>query len=80
MAINWFKYAAPINFYPLAGKLIPWFAILSALLCATGLYLGFVVAPADATQGEFYRIIFIHVPSSILSMFLYMIMAAYAAM
>jgi len=80
LAINWFKYAAPINFYPLAGKLIPWFAILSALLCATGLYLGFVVAPADATQGEFYRIIFIHVPSSILSMFLYMIMAAYAAM
>ena len=80
MAINWFKYAAPMNFYPLAGKLIPWFATLSALLCATALYLGFVVAPADATQGEFYRIIFIHVPSSILSMFLYMIMAGYAAL
>lgn len=80
MAINWFKYAAPTNFYPLAGKLIPWFATLSAILCAAGLYLGFVVAPADATQGEFYRIIFIHVPSSILSMFLYMIMAGYAAL
>ena len=80
MAINWFKYSAPTTFYPLAGRLIPWFAISSAILFAVGLYIGFVVAPADATQGEFYRIIFIHVPSSIISMFLYLIMAGYAAL
>ena len=80
MAINWFKYSAPTVFYPLAGKLIPWFAVSSAVLFAVGMYLGFVVAPADATQGEFYRIIFIHVPSSILSMFLYLVMAGYAAL
>ena len=67
-------------FYPLAGKLIPWFAVSSAILFAVGMYLGFVVAPADATQGEFYRIIYIHVPASILSMFLYLVMAAYAAL
>jgi heme exporter protein C len=64
----------------LAGKLIPWFAIFAAILFATGLYIGFFVAPMDATQGEFYRIIFIHVPASIMSMFLYMIMAGYAAL
>ena len=80
MAINWFKYSAPTVFYPLAGKLIPWFAVASAMLFAVGMYLGFVVAPSDATQGEFYRIIFIHVPSSILSMFLYLVMAGYAAL
>jgi heme exporter protein C len=80
MAINWFKYAAPSSFYPLAGKLIPWFAACSAILFATGMYLGFWVAPADAQQGEFYRIIFIHVPASILSMFLYLVMAGYAAL
>lgn len=80
MAINWFKYSAPTTFYGLAGKLIPWFAVSAAVLCAVGLYIGFVVAPVDATQGEFYRIIFIHVPSSIVSMFLYMIMAGYAAL
>jgi heme exporter protein C len=80
MAINWFKYAAPTTFYPLAGKLIPWFAVSSAVLFAAGLYLGFVVAPSDATQGEFYRIIYIHVPASILSMFLYLVMAGYAAL
>ncbi|MDD4930313.1 MAG: heme ABC transporter permease CcmC [Gallionella sp.] len=80
MAINWFKYSAPTTFYPLAGKLIPWFAVSAAILFAAGLYIGFVVAPADATQGEFYRIIFIHVPASIISMFLYLVMAGYAAL
>jgi len=68
LAINWFK------------KLIPWFALSAAILFAIGLYIGFVVAPVDAQQGEFYRIMFIHVPASILSMFLYLIMAGYAAL
>ncbi len=34
--MNWYKYAAPANFYPLAGKLIPWFAVLAALLFIIG--------------------------------------------
>jgi heme exporter protein C len=80
LAINWFKYSAPTTFYGLAGKLIPWFGVFAAILFAVGLYIGFFVAPVDAQQGEFYRIIFIHVPASIMSMFLYMIMAAYAAL
>ncbi|MDD4977733.1 MAG: heme ABC transporter permease CcmC [Gallionella sp.] len=80
MAINWFKYSAPSTFYGLAGKMIPWFAIPSVVLFAVGLYIGFFVAPVDAVQGEAYRIIFIHVPASILSMFLYLVMAGYAAL
>ena len=80
MAINWFKYSAPSTFYGLAGKLIPWFAWPSAILFAVGLYIGFFVAPTDVQQGEAYRIIFIHVPVSILSMLVYLIMAGYAAL
>jgi ABC-type transport system involved in cytochrome c biogenesis, permease component len=80
LTINWFKYSAPTTFYGLAGKMIPWFAVSAAILFAVGLYIGFYVAPVDAQQGEFYRIIFIHVPASILSMFLYLIMAGYAAL
>jgi heme exporter protein C len=80
VVINWFKYSAPTNFYRLAGKLIPWFAIPSAILFVVGLYIGFFVAPTDAVQSEAYRIIFIHVPASILSMFIYMMMAFYAAL
>jgi heme exporter protein C len=75
---GWWKYAAPNLFYPLAGKMIPWFATVATVLCALGLYIGFFVAPTDATQGESYRIIFIHVPAAWMSMFLYLVMAFWA--
>jgi len=80
LAINWFKYSAPSTFYALAGKLAPWFAATAAILFAAGLYIGFFVAPTDAVQSEAYRIMFIHVPVSILSMFIYLVMACYAAL
>ena len=80
MAINWFKYSSPSTFYGLAGKLIPWFALPAAVLFCVGMYIGFFVAPTDAVQSEAYRIIFIHVPASVLSMVLYLVMAGYAAL
>ena len=76
---NWFKFSAPSTFYPLAGKLIPIFWTLAAILGAVGLYISFFVAPTDAQQGEGYRIIFIHVPASWMSMFIYLVMAFWAA-
>jgi heme exporter protein C len=39
---------------------------------------GFFIAPTDATQGESYRIIFIHVPAAWMSMVLYLAMAGWA--
>lgn len=78
--INWFKFSSPQTFYPLAGKLIPWFWALTAAFGLAGLYVGFFVAPTDAQQGEGYRIIFIHVPASWMSMFLYLVMAFWAAL
>ena len=77
--MNWLKYSSPQTFYPLAGKLVPWFAWPALLLTLIGLYIGFFVAPTDATQGESYRIIFIHVPAAWMSMVLYMAMAFWAA-
>ncbi|MGQ0443116.1 MAG: heme ABC transporter permease [Methylophilaceae bacterium] len=77
--MNWLKYSSPQTFYPLAGKLIPWFAIGAALLILYGLYIGLLIAPTDFQQGEGYRIIFVHVPAAWFSMFLYVVMAAYAA-
>ncbi len=78
MSINWFRYASPAAFYPLAGRLAPWFFAAAALLAAVGLYLGFFVAPADLQQGEAYRIIFIHLPAAWMSMFIYVVMALWA--
>jgi heme exporter protein C len=77
--MNWLKYSAPQTFYPLAGKLVPLFAWPAAILAIIGLYIGFFVAPTDATQGESYRIIFIHVPAAWMSMVIYMAMAFWAA-
>ncbi len=79
MSINWYKYSAPATFYGLAGRLAPWFGGVAAILAAVGLYLGFFVAPTDFQQGEAYRVIFIHVPAAWMSMFIYLVMAAWAA-
>lgn len=76
--IHWFKFASPQNFYHLAGRMWPWFAILATVLAAVGLWISFFVAPTDAQQGEGYRIIFVHVPASQMSMFIYLVMAGWA--
>ena len=78
--INWFKFASPQSFYPLASRMIPWFWALAAIFGVAGLWISFFVAPTDAVQGEGYRIIFIHVPASWMSMFIYMVMAAWAGL
>jgi len=77
--LNLYYYASPSTFYPLAGKLIPWFSALALILAAVGLYISFFVAPTDFQQGEGYRIIFIHVPAAWMSMFIYVVMAFWSA-
>lgn len=77
--INWFKYASPQTFYPLAGKLVPWFALPAVVLALIGLYIAFFLAPTDATQGDSYRVIFIHVPAAWMSMIIYLAMAFWCA-
>jgi heme exporter protein C len=77
--INWFHFAAPQRFYGLAGRLIPWCAAAAVVLAAYGLWIGLVVAPSDFQQGNSYRIIFVHVPVSWMSMVLYLAMAFWAA-
>jgi len=78
VAINWFKYSSPQTFYPLAGKMVPWFMVPAAFLGVAGLYIGLFVAPTDFQQGEAYRVIFIHVPAAWMSMFIYVVMAFWA--
>ncbi len=73
------KYASPPIFYRLAQKLTPWFAWITVLLMAAGLYGGLVVAPADYQQGDSFRIMYIHVPSAWMSLFIYMVMAGAGA-
>lgn len=66
---------SPRSFYRLSRVLAPWLGWISAILFATGLYGGLVLAPPDYQQGDSYRIIFIHVPAAWMSMFCYAMLA-----
>ena len=79
-ALRRMRTLTPKLLYPLAGRLIPWLAIAAALCCSAGLYAGFFVAPSDPQQGESYRIMFLHLPALWLSLGLYLLMSAAAAL
>ena len=76
-----FRFSSPATFYPLAGKLIPLFWVLTALALVIGLYWGFFETPdrlgGPNPQKEYYRIIFIHVPAAWMSMWLYLMLAVW---
>ncbi len=73
----WFhKLGSPPHFYRIAGNWLPWLGTIFLLLLVAGLYGGLILAPPDYQQGESYRIIFIHVPSAWMSLFIYIVMAA----
>jgi heme exporter protein C len=79
MPLTFYTFSSPPRYYALSGALVPWFWAVALALAAVGLWMGFFVAPTDATQGEVYRIIFIHVPAAWMSMLLYLVMAFWAA-
>src|SRR6188768_2602589 len=73
------RLGSPPVFYRFAGAVRPWAFGLALLLGAVALYGGLVLAPPDYQQGDSYRIIFIHVPSAWMSLFVYVVMAGFAA-
>jgi heme exporter protein CcmC len=79
MLINWYRFSSPVSFYPLAGTWSHLFGTLAALLAGIGLVVALFVAPTDATQGDAYRIIFIHVPAAWMAMLVYLAMAMWSA-
>ena len=79
MPLTFYTFSSPPKFYALTGVLVPVCWALAIGLAAVGLWMGFFVAPTDATQGEVYRVIFIHVPAAWMAMWLYLVMALWAA-
>ena len=69
--------ANPTRFLALAERVLPWFAALSALFLAVGLWLSFSTE-GDYQQGETVRIMYVHVPAAWLSMMCYTVMAVSA--
>ncbi|MGD8429955.1 MAG: heme ABC transporter permease, partial [Ectothiorhodospiraceae bacterium] len=73
------RLGSPPHFYRLSGRLVPWLGVLCVLFLLAGLYDGLFVAPPDYQQGDSYRIMFIHVPSAWMSLFIYVLMASLSA-
>jgi heme exporter protein C len=69
------RMASPPHFYAFTERLMPWMVVIFVLLVVSGLYGGLYLAPADYQQGDSYRIIYIHVPSAWMSLFIYVVMA-----
>ena len=74
---NILDYANPTRFLNFARIVLPWLSGLTLILLVIGLY-GAFTAPADYQQGETVRIMYIHVPSAWMSMFLYSVATGYA--
>jgi len=66
-----FGYANPRRFMKLSGALLPWLVALTLILLGAGLYLALIHSPPDFKQSETVRIMYIHVPSAWMSMFIY---------
>ena len=65
------RFANPGRFLRLARVLQPWFAVATLLGLAIGLGLGLFASPADYQQGETVRIMYVHVPSAWMALFVY---------
>ncbi len=77
---RWFyQLASPRWCYDITGKLLPFFAIAAVVMLVAGAVWALVFAPADYQQGNSFRIIYIHVPASILAQSCYMLMAVAGA-
>ncbi|AAY62169.1 heme exporter CcmC family protein [Rickettsia felis str. Pedreira] len=70
------KLLTPYYFNKLSKVIIPILAISTFVMMIIGLYLALIVSPVDYQQGEFVRIMYVHVPASWMALGIYIFMAA----
>jgi heme exporter protein C len=73
------RFANPARFLRISNVVLPWAAGITVVLMIAGLYLSLFASPADYQQGDTVRIMYIHVPSAWMSLFIYTNMAVAAA-
>ncbi|WP_129780079.1 heme ABC transporter permease CcmC [Peristeroidobacter soli] len=76
----WFhKLSSPPYAYRTAGLVRPWLFWPAVVLMIVGAIGGLLLAPEDYQQKDAFRIIYVHVPTAILSLSIYTVMAVGAA-
>lgn len=73
------SFANPAKFTRIADKILPFMAVITAVLLAFGLVESLFISPPDYQQGDSVRIMYVHVPSAWMSMMIYMVMAGASA-
>ncbi len=68
------EYANPVKFMALSGRILPWAAWTSGLCLVVGLVWGFFFTPDDFRQGSTVKIIYLHVPSALMAINVWMMM------
>jgi len=69
------KLGSPPWLYRIAGSILSWLLPITVLLLAVGSVWGLLYTPEDFRQGNSYRIIYFHVPASVVALAGYYIMA-----
>ena len=78
--IRWFhQLGSPPYFDRFAARWAPWCWAAAVLTLGIGAWLALFHVPADYQQGDSARILYIHVPVAWMSMFVFALMALYAA-
>ncbi len=75
-----YKLGSPRHFYDMTTGFVRWLGAATFILLAIGLVWGLLYAPPDYQMGDSYRIIYIHVPTSVGMLWIYGMMAIAAAM
>jgi heme exporter protein C len=77
---TWFhKLASPPTAYAMAERLRPWLLWISIALMLYAGYAALFLVPADYQQKDAARIMYVHVPASMMTQVVYMVMAIAAA-
>lgn len=72
--MNIWTYANPVKFMSLSGRVLPTLTVLSGLCLLVGLFWGFFLTPDDYKQGSTVKIIFLHVPSALMAINIWIMM------
>lgn len=69
------KLLSPSFFKSIPGTTLPILWICSIALCSLGLYYGLLASPPDYRQGDYVRIMYVHVPSAWMALGIYSFIA-----
>lgn len=72
------RFNSPPTFIKVANSASQFLLFAAALTALLGFIYALYFAPTDVQQGEVYRILYIHVPTAWMSMFLYVLASFYA--